>query len=190
MRDRRCSTGTLRHDIAKRQTTFKYHDRLDACRRPQRRQEWTRGSHRFDVEQYSVGAGIKHQCVQQFAEPDVDATTQRGNSRKADLHLRGEVEHRRAHRARLRYQCQPARERSGRTERRVEPDVGAHDAERTRADQSDAAPLGNGQDIATPCTPYRRIVGIRKRHQYRSPDARLGVIKDAGNGRGRRRDHD
>ena len=69
---------------------------------------------------------------------------------------RGEIEHRRADRARLRDQRETARQRRRRAERRVEADVGADDAERARADERASAASRAIADIARTTRARRR----------------------------------
>ena len=75
---------------------------------------------RLDVEQDAVGAGIEQQRVEQLAEVDVERVAQRDHRREADAGGRREIEHRRAHGARLRDQREPAGQRLHGAERRVE----------------------------------------------------------------------
>ena len=62
----------------------------------------------FDVEQDAVGPGIADERVEQFAEADVVGAAERDHRRKSDAERRREVEHRRAHGARLRDQREPS----------------------------------------------------------------------------------
>ena len=135
-------------------------DRLRPRRRAQRRQEAPRVADRLGVKQDAVGVRVDDERVEQLAETDVDRAAQRHHRGEADADGRGEVEHRRAHRARLRDEREPAPVRDGIAERRVESDVGADDAERVRPEQPDAV---RDRDGGQRCLPAPRVLALRRR---------------------------
>ena len=137
-----------------------------------------RFAHALDVEQDAVGHRVVHQRLEQLAESDVDAASERHHRREAHLHRAREIEHRRADGARLRDEREPSRERHRRAERRVEPDVRAYDPERARPEQPDAALPRDRRDFAPPRARRRVVRDLRERHQRGGPDLRARVVED------------
>ena len=147
-----------------------HQDGLGARGGPQRRQEAARIAHLLDIEQDRVGARVLQQRVEQLAEIDVVGAAQRDDRREAQAQRAREIEHGRAHRARLRDQREPAAMRADRTQRRIEADVRADDAEGVRAEHADAQLARRGHDVALPFA-CLSLVARRRRKEYRCLDA-------------------
>ena len=163
---------------------LQHDDGLRPRRGAQRRQEAPGVADRLRVQQDAVGVRIEEQHVQQLAEADVHGAAQRDHRRESDAARRGEIEHGRAHRARLRHEREPARVRDGVAQRRVQSDVGADDAERMRTQQADAA---RGRDLQQLRLPAARLVRVGRRR--RQDDCRLdsgarAVLEDLEGRRG------
>ena len=190
--DRRLADGVDRRHVLQRTPRFQHDHGLRARRRAQRGHERARVADGLDVEQDAVGARIVHERFEQLAEADVDAAAERDDRREADVVGSREIEHRRADRAGLRDQREPPRPRQRSAECRVEPDVGAHDAECAGAEQPDALRPRSGEDVALPRS-RRGGVAFGIRQQHRGAYLATGVVQDAGNrarGRGDDREID
>ena len=116
---------------------------------------------------------------EELAESDVDAGAERHHCREADVVRTGEVEHRGANGARLRDEREPARTRQRRAERRVEPDVGAHDAECAGTENAYVLRSRHGQEIALPRL-RGRTAAFGVREQHRRAHLPSGLLQDAG----------
>ncbi len=156
--------------------------------RAQRRDEAPCVAHRLHVEQDAVGGRVDEQAVEHLAEIDVDAGAERDHVREADAHRRGEVEHRRAHRAGLRDERKAAGHDGDIGDRRVEPDVGAYQPERARADQPDAVLRRDLPDVARPAPLVCRVPGRRLGDDDRGAELHLGAALEHGPQNARRRD--
>ena len=102
---------------------------------------------------------IEEQRVEQLAETDVDPAAERDDGREPDAGRGGEIEHRGADGPRLCDQRKTARMRHDGAVRRIEPDVGAHHAERMRTEHADAARLRDGHEILLPAQQLVLAVG-------------------------------
>ena len=132
--------------------------------------------------------GVDDEGVQHFAESDIHGAAQRHHRGKADADKRREIEHGRAHRARLRNECEAAGARDRGTDRRIQSDIGAHDAERMRSDHPDAARDRDGPQRALPAQRFVAFLRRRGKHDDRLDAGARRILEHADNRRRRRRD--
>ena len=115
-------------------------------------------------------AGVDAAARRAVRRTDVDAAPQRNHRGEADVHRCREIEHA-VHTA---PDCEISASRPGCVgigpERRVQPDVGADDAERTRSDQANAALARRARHLASPCALGRTVGRVGRRHHDGSAD--------------------
>ena len=171
-----------------RSAASQHNHRLGPRSGPQRGHEPARIAHRLDVQQDAVGRRIVDERIEHVAESDVVRGSQRKNGRKADAQWRGETEHRRADRSRLSDERKPPRTRSNRSNRRIEPDVGADHTERVRSEDPNSSLARRRRDSAQKAMGFA-FVERRRRVEDRGLDARMrAIVEDGGDGRTRRCD--
>ncbi len=141
--------------------------RLRSRRRTQRGKEPPCVAYRFDVQQDAVGLAVEQHAIEHFAEVDVHPRAERHHRREADVQRRGEVEHRRADGTGLRNQRKTAAQYGDIGDRRIEADVGAHQAERTRPHEPDAAPRRELRNVSRPFALLGSVSGRRIGEQNR-----------------------
>jgi hypothetical protein len=113
------------------------HDhRLDRGERAQRAHETARIAHRLQVDHDRLGAGIGGQEIEHLRHLDVGLGAQRHREREADHGAGGPVEDRPAQHAGLRDQRHVALAGHRPHPSGVEPQAGAHEAHRPRAQQA------------------------------------------------------
>ena len=132
---------------------------------------------------------VYHQRVEQVAEAHVHCAPKRGYRRKADADRRREIEHRGAHRARLRHERKPAGMRDPAADRRVESDAGADDAERMRSEHAKPARVGDGDERFLPTPRFGRVRRRRRQNHHRLDPRARGILEHAAHRRGRCCDH-
>ncbi len=164
--------------------------RLDARRRPRRREERADPLQCLQIQQDGAGIGIAGQPIQQVAEIDIGAFAERDDAGKTDALGGGPFDHRRQHRSRLRDQGQMARPGPQMAERGVEPAARHDDAEAVRAEQPQAVRPGS---VPQSAVENRRFIGAMPagrggdHRDFGAAPAQFG--QQAGNGRRRSGDH-
>ena len=180
---RRRIDGTMLH----RPAGVQHDDGLRPGRRTQRRQEASRVADAFGVQQDAVGSRIGDQRIQPFTEPDVDRAPQRNHGGEADARRPGEIEHRRADRAGLRDEREPAAAGDRAAERRIEPDSSANHAERMGTEHPNAARGRAGHELVAPAPRVGVLQRWRREDDRRLDAGARGVSEHVGH-RVRRRD--
>jgi hypothetical protein len=185
-----CTGVRHRRAAALRETPRLHHDHwLGARRGPQRTHETARLVNTFDVQHDRLRHRVDHEVIEDLAEIEVRRDTAGNNAGKADVARTRPVEHRGAHRTRLRYQRDLSRFCHALAERRVEVDGGTHHAETVRPDEADPVAPGPVEHSLLQCaTVLAGLAEARREDDGRGYFAGSAIVEHVRHGLRRRHD--